>query len=95
MLKPGKNDIQVHIKFDADELELLQENTYQMAEAFGLDERIENLTGKRKVGFYSWDLDCLEAVIEEFQDTPVGERLYGKIKDGMDFIDNHRNERDR
>lgn len=45
MLKPGKNDIKVLIKFEADELEVLHDNTYQMAESFGLDRRIENLKG--------------------------------------------------
>jgi len=50
-MKPGKNDTKAEIKFEIDELELLQENTWQMAESFGLDRRIANLTGKRKVGF--------------------------------------------
>jgi hypothetical protein len=34
-----------------------------MAEAFGLDRKVENYQGKRTIGFYSWDLDCLEDVI--------------------------------
>ena len=93
MLKPEKNDIKVYIKFETEELELLQENTWQMAESFGLDSRIDNLTGKRKVGFYSWDLDCLESVVCDLTKTEVAEKLYEKIKNGMDFIDNHRNKR--
>jgi hypothetical protein len=93
MLKQGKNDIKVYIKFETEELELLQENTWQMAESFGLDSRIDNLTGKRKVGFYSWDLDCLESVVGDLTNTPVTEKLYEKIKNGMNFIDNHRNKR--
>ena len=52
-MKHGKNDIKAEIKFETDRLELLQENTWQMAESFGLDRRIDNLTGKTKVGFYS------------------------------------------
>lgn len=84
MLKPGKNDIKVYIKFEADELELLQDNTYQMAESFGLDSRIEKLTGKREVGFYSWDLDCLGDVVDGLKtdksyDTIVVNKLYNKI----------------
>ena len=47
MIKPEKNDIKVYIKFETEELELLQENTWQMAESFGLDRRIDNLTGKK------------------------------------------------
>ena len=94
MLKPGKNDIKVKIKFEPDELDLLQENTWQMAESFGLDTRIANLTGKREVGFYMWDLECLEAVAMDLKETEkntqLSERLYMKIKNAMDYIDNHR-----
>ena len=36
-----------------------------MAEAFGLDRRIENYQGKRPIGLFSWDFDCLLAVIED------------------------------
>ena len=93
MLKPGKNDIKVYIKFETEELELLQENTWQMAESFGLDRRIDNLTGKRKVGFYMWDLECLEMVVGDLKNTQLAEKLYEKIKNAMDFIDNHRNKR--
>ena len=94
MIKPGKNDIKVKIKFELDELDLLQENTWQMAESFGLDMRIANLTGKREVGFYMWDLECLEAVVmnikETEKNTQLSEELYLKIKNAMDFIDNYR-----
>ncbi|MBK8500855.1 MAG: hypothetical protein IPL46_00865 [Saprospiraceae bacterium] len=93
MMKPGKNDVKAYIKFETEELELLQENTWQMAESFGLDRRIDNLTGSRKVGFYSWDLDCLESVVSDLTGTPVGEKLYEKIRKGMDFIQSHRNKR--
>jgi len=93
MLKPGKHDIKVFIKFETEELELLQNNTWQMAESFGLDSRIDNLTGKRKVGFYSWDLDCLESVVSDMTNIPVGKKLYDKIKEGMNFINNLSNKR--
>jgi len=66
-MKPGKNDIKAGIKFKIDELKLLQDNTWQMSESFGLDRRITNLTGKRAVGFCSWDLDCLECVISDLK----------------------------
>lgn len=89
-MKPGKNDIKTEIKFEIDELELLQENTWQMAESFGLDGRIANLTGKRKVGFYSWDLDCLECVVSDLQQSPenkdVADRIAKKIEEGYRFI---------
>ena len=63
-MKPGSKDIQLKILITGDELIELQRHTYQMAEAFGLDRRIENYQGKRPIGFYSWDFDCLLAVIE-------------------------------
>ncbi|MCP4269955.1 MAG: hypothetical protein GY777_31010 [Candidatus Brocadiaceae bacterium] len=92
MIKAGKNDIKVNIKFELDELYLLQENTWQMAESFGLDNRIARLTGKRSVGFYMWDLECLEMVADDLKktekDKQLAERLYSKIRNAMDFIDN-------
>jgi hypothetical protein len=33
-----------------------------MAEALGLDRRIEKYSGKKLIGFYRWDFDCLLAV---------------------------------
>ena len=94
-IKPGSKDIKAHIKFEEDELDLLQDNTWQMAESFGLDSRIANLTGKRKVGFYMWDLECLEMVAEDLLtsseiEKSVSERLYTKIKTAMDYIQNHK-----
>jgi len=64
-MKPGPKDIRVFLQFERDELELLQEITYLMAESFGLDRRIDSLTGKRKVGLYLWDLECLEMVVDD------------------------------
>ena len=95
-MKPEKNDIKAEIKFEIDELELLQENTWQMAESFGLDRRIANLTGKRKVGFYRWDLDCLECVVSDLQasltDKEVADRIAKKIKEGYLFIKGKQND---
>jgi hypothetical protein len=89
-MKPGKNDKKAPIKFEIDELELLQENAWQMAESFGLDSRIANLTGKRKVGFYSWDLDCLESVVSNLQNSPknkeIADRIAIKIDAGYKYI---------
>jgi hypothetical protein len=36
-----------------------------MAEAFGLDRRIETYQGKRSITLYAWDLDALEDVISD------------------------------
>jgi hypothetical protein len=94
-LKPRSQDVKALIKFEKDELYLLQDNTWQMAESFGLDRRIANLTGKRKVGFYMWDLECLEMVARDIPasteiNKTVAESLYGKIKNAIDFIDNQK-----
>ncbi|MEX0982581.1 MAG: hypothetical protein WD577_09440 [Bacteroidales bacterium] len=95
-MKPGKKDIKAEIKFEIDELELLQENTWQMAESFGLDGRIANMTGKRKVGFYSWDLDCLECVVSDLQQSSknreVADRIAKKIEEGYRFIKEKQND---
>ena len=88
-MKPGKNDKKAHIHFTPDELDFLQDNTWQMAESFGLDTRIGNLTGKRAAGFYRWDLDCLKDVSEiARKDAPVEQhemidRLLQKIGEAM------------
>ena len=59
-MKPGSGDKQYRILITGRELEELKKFTWSMAEAFGLDRRIEKYQGKRPIGFYRWDLDCLE-----------------------------------
>lgn len=74
-MKPGKNDIKVPLLFTPEELDLLQDKTWQMAESFGLDTRISRLTGKRAAGFYHWDLECLQDVTENARaEAPVEEQ---------------------
>jgi len=95
-MKPGTKDIRVYLKFEKAELELLQDNTYQMAESFGLDRRIDNLTGKRKIGFHLWDLECLEMVVDDLKnknniDKTLVNELHDKIINAMDYIDKTRN----
>ena len=90
-MKPGSKDIKVFLNFTQEELDLLQENTWQMAESFGLDIRIDNLTVKRKVGVYSWDLECLEMVVEDLKnqqdvDQNIVNGLHGKIQQAMDSV---------
>lgn len=85
-MKIGKNDKKAQLHFTPEELDFLQDNTWQMAESFGLDTRIDNLTGKRAVGFYAWDLECLKDVSENTRkDAPVEQhpmidRLLAKIR---------------
>ncbi len=35
-----------------------------MCEAFGLDRKVENYKGTRPLSLYSWDLDCILAVLD-------------------------------
>ena len=62
-MKPGKNDKRFKILITGQELKELKKFTGDMGEAFGLDGKVEKYQGKRPIGFYPWDLDCLEAVI--------------------------------
>jgi len=72
-MKPGRNDVKLAILITGDELHELKRFTIDMVEAFGLDRRIEAYSGKRPIGFYRWDLDCLSAVIDNALDD---ERAY-------------------
>ena len=63
-MKPGPNDVKLTILITGDELLELKRFTIDMAEAFGLDRRIEAYSGKRPIGLYRWDLDCLFAVMD-------------------------------
>ena len=62
-MKPGSRDIKVNILITGEELEELQKHTWSMVEAFGLDRRIEQYKGKRPIGLYRWDMDCLIDVL--------------------------------
>jgi hypothetical protein len=64
MIKPGSKDKKVSLLIAGEELAELKRMTWLMAESFGLDTRIENYRGNRPIGFYSWDLECLQAVLD-------------------------------
>ena len=63
-MKPGRGDRRYPILITGRELEELKRFTWDMAEAYGLDRRIDNYQGVRPIGFFPWDLDCLEAVTD-------------------------------
>ena len=69
-MKPGSKDKKLKILISGKELSELQRHTWAMTEAFGLDRRIENYQGKRPIGFYQWDLDCLLDVIDIVLNDP-------------------------
>ena len=69
-MKPGSRDIKLPVLISGEELSELQRHSLHMVEAFGLDRRIENYKGKRPIGLYNWDFDCLLSVIEYVIDNP-------------------------
>jgi hypothetical protein len=71
-MKPGRNDIILQVLISGLQLSELKRHTWQMTEAFGLDEKIENHQGKRPLGLYRWDMDCLIDVIEMALDDSTG-----------------------
>ena len=64
-MKPGPKDTPYRVLITGRELEELKKHTWQMAEAFGLDRRIEMYQGKRPITLYVWDLDCLIDVMAD------------------------------
>ena len=91
MVKPGSNDKKLSLLIAGEELSELQRMTLMMSEAFGLDRRIENYAGKRPIGLYQWDLDCLLAVMDcaledgkEYPDkTASGYRALSQLSDRL------------
>lgn len=67
-MKLGSRDRKYHILITGEELKELKKYTWAMIEAFGLDHKVENYKGKRPIGFWPWDLDCLEAVLDSALD---------------------------
>jgi hypothetical protein len=64
MIKPGSKDRKVALLIAGKELTALKQLTWLMSESFGLDARIENYHGKRPIGLYSWDFECLLSIID-------------------------------
>jgi hypothetical protein len=63
-MKPGSKDKKLEILITGEELSELKRYSWQMVEAFGLDKRIDKYQGMRPIGLYSWDFDCILAVVE-------------------------------
>ena len=63
-MKPGRRDIRHKVLITGDELRELKRHTGSMAEAFGLDRKIEAYKGSRPITLYRWDLECLMDVID-------------------------------
>ena len=65
MIKPGSKDKKVSLLIAGEELAELKRMTWLMCESFGLDRRIDSYAGKRPIGLYSWDLECLLDVVDD------------------------------
>jgi hypothetical protein len=63
-MKPERRDIPHKVLITGDELRELKRHTGSMAEAFGLDRKIEAYKGSRPLTLYRWDLECLMDTIE-------------------------------
>jgi hypothetical protein len=63
-MKPLPGDHRHRLLISGDQLRELQRHTGAMAEAFGLDRKIENYKGTRPLTLYRWDLECLLDVID-------------------------------
>jgi len=60
-MRPGRKDRKHQLLITGAELRELKR--LDMPESFGLDGRIERYAGKRPIGLYRWDLDCLLATL--------------------------------
>src|ERR1017187_9282932 len=63
-MKPCSGDIRHKILITGDELRELKRHTGSMAEAFGLDRKIEAYKGTRPLTLFRWDIECLMDVID-------------------------------
>ena len=63
-MKPGKRDIKINFLIQGKELVALHNISFLLSECFGLDARIDNYKGKRPIGLYQWDFECLLGGIE-------------------------------
>lgn len=64
-MRPGSRDKRYDVLITGRELAELKRFTWDMAESFGLDRRIDRYRGTRPIGLYRWDLECLEMVTED------------------------------
>jgi hypothetical protein len=63
-MKPGPGDIRHKLRITGDELRELKRHASSIAEAFGLDRKIERYKGTRPLTLFRWDLECLMDLIE-------------------------------
>lgn len=81
-MKPGKYDRRHHILINGVELRELK--LLALPESFGLERRLQRYEGKRPIGLYRWDLECLlETLSLEMVDHPQHPRLRRRDIDAL------------
>ena len=60
-MKPGRNDRKHQVLITGAELRELK--WLALPESFGLEGRVQRYEGKRPIGLYRWDLECLLATL--------------------------------
>jgi len=60
-MRPGKNYRKHQVLITG--AELLELKSLAMPESFGLEARVQRYEGKRPIGLYRWDLECLLATL--------------------------------
>jgi hypothetical protein len=76
-MKPGKKDRRHQVLITGEEMRELK--LLALPESFGLEGRVQRYQGKRPLGLYRWDLDCLLATLSlEMEDRPQHPRLRRK-----------------
>ena len=76
-MKPGKNDHKHRVLITGAELRELK--LLALPESFGLEARVQRYAGKRPIGLYRWDLECLLATLSlELEERVQHSRLRRK-----------------
>jgi len=89
-MKPGKNDRRHEILITGAELRELKR--LDLPESLGLDRRIAKYQGKRPIGLYRWDLECLLATLSIVADgrdpfvSPKGQIALKRLLDRLQAV---------
>jgi len=89
-MKPGRNDRRHEVLIAGAELRELKR--LDLPESLGLDRRIEKYQGKRPIGLYRWDLECLLATLSIVADgrdpwvSPKGQMTLKRLHDRLQVV---------
>ncbi|MDZ7750895.1 MAG: hypothetical protein U5S82_04385 [Gammaproteobacteria bacterium] len=83
-MKPGKKDIKTNLLIQGDELDALHDVCYVFTECFGLDSRVANYKGRRPLGLYQWDYECLISGLDYVVNNERGQQ--GTSSDNLELL---------